>query len=114
MWPCPEQRGVTIGCLYLEIEGQSCLAGSVDQCAMKNRQIDLLDRMTQKITRNIFYRFSPIATLPGILQQITPKKKLHFFFLPNYRLSIVIGLRAPKYLPPQSSSKLSKKKKIQL
>ena len=23
MWPCPEQRGVIVGCLYLEIEGQS-------------------------------------------------------------------------------------------
>ena len=23
MWPCPERRGVTMGCLYLEIEGQS-------------------------------------------------------------------------------------------
>ena len=47
MWPCPEQRGVTMGCLYLEIERQSCLVGSVDQGLMKYRQIDQLDRMTQ-------------------------------------------------------------------
>ena len=33
-------------CLYLEIEGQSCLVGSVDQGLMENRQIDLLNRMT--------------------------------------------------------------------
>ena len=37
--------------LYLEIEGQSCLVGSVDQGLMKNRQSDLLDRMTQKRAR---------------------------------------------------------------
>ena len=48
MWPCPEQRGVAMGFLYLEIEGQPCLVGSVDRGLMKNRQIDLLDRMTQK------------------------------------------------------------------
>ena len=27
-------------CLYIEIEGQPCLVGSVDQGLMKNRQID--------------------------------------------------------------------------
>ena len=48
MWPCPERRRVTMGCLYLEIEGQSCLVGSADQGLIKNRQIDQLDRMTQK------------------------------------------------------------------
>ena len=48
MWPCPEQIGVTMGCLYLEIKGQSCLVGSVDQGLMKNRQTDLFDRTTQK------------------------------------------------------------------
>ena len=51
MWPCPEQRGVTMGCSYLDIEGQSCLMGSVDQGLVKNRQIDLLDRMTQERAR---------------------------------------------------------------
>ena len=45
---CPERIGVIMGCLYLEIEGPSCLVGSVDQVLMKNRQIDLLDRMTKK------------------------------------------------------------------
>ena len=45
-----------MGCLYLEIEVQSCLVGSLDQGLMKNRQSDpqndLLDRrMTQKRAR---------------------------------------------------------------
>ena len=40
-----------MGCLYLEMEGQWCLVGCVDQALMKNRQIDLLDRMTQKRAR---------------------------------------------------------------
>ena len=78
-------------CLHLEIEGQSCLVGSVDQGLMKNRRIDLLDRMTQKgAGKNYFNPFSPMATLPGILQLITPKNCLETFW-PNYRLSIVIG-----------------------
>ena len=37
-----------MGCLNLEIEGQSCLVGSVNQGLKKNREIDLLDRMTKK------------------------------------------------------------------
>ena len=69
-----------MGCLYLEIEGQSCLVGSVDQGLMKNRQIDLLDRMTQNRARKKkFSNISPIATLPGIFQQITPEKGLQTF-----------------------------------
>ena len=63
-----------MGCLYLEIEGQSCLVGSVDQGLMKNRQIDLLNRMIKKRARKK-KMFFPIATLPGIFQQITPKKR---------------------------------------
>ena len=47
-----------MGCLYLEIEGQSCLVGSVDQGLMKNRQNDLLDRMTKE-PENILIVFSP-------------------------------------------------------
>ena len=97
-WPCPERRGVTMGCLYLEIEGQSCLVGSVDQGLMKNGRIYLLDRMTQKRARNDNYlsHFFPIATLPGIFQPITPKKTLQTFW-PNYRLSTVIGLDRLSY-----------------
>ena len=71
MWPCPEQRGVTMGSLYLEIEGQPCLVGGVDHGSMKNRQIDLLDRMTKKKSQRIKKKQSyllPIATLPGIFQ----------------------------------------------
>ena len=37
-----------MGCLYLDIEGQSCLVSSADQGLMKSRQIDLLGRMPQK------------------------------------------------------------------
>ena len=37
-----------MGCLYLEIEGQSCLVRSVDQGLMRNRQIDLLDHDQEK------------------------------------------------------------------
>ena len=60
MLPCPERREVTMGCLYLEIEGQSCLVGSVDQVLMKKRQIDLFDRMTkQRATKNILVILSP-------------------------------------------------------
>ena len=56
-----------MGSLYLEIEGQSCLVGSVDKGLMKNRQINLLGRMTQKRARKKhFSNIFPIATLPGI------------------------------------------------
>ena len=90
LWPCPEQRGVTMGCLYLKIEGQSCLVGSVDQGLMKSRQINLLDSMTQQRARKKhFSHIFPIATLPGNFQQIIPPKKMQTF-RPNYRLSIVI------------------------
>ena len=39
-----------MGCLYLEIEGQSYLVGSVDQALMKNKQLGLLDRTTIKMS----------------------------------------------------------------
>ena len=81
-----------MGCLYLEIGGQSCLVGSVDQGLMKNRQIDLLDRMTpKKEPEKHFSHNFPIATLPGIFQQIAPQKSLPTF-RPTYRLFIAIGL----------------------
>ena len=41
-----------MGCLYLDIEGQSCLVDMVDQGLMKNRQIDLFDGMTEKEPEN--------------------------------------------------------------
>ena len=48
-----------MGCLYLEIEGQS-LVGSVDQGLMKSRQIDLLDRMTKQEPKiYVFIIFTP-------------------------------------------------------
>ena len=86
-------------CLYLDIEGQSRLVGSVDQGSMKNRQIDLLDRMTQKRAKKktivVLY-----ATLP--FQQIIPQKSLQTFS-PNYRLSTVIGLSSIDHNGPYSS-----------
>ena len=92
MWLRPEPRGVVIGCLYLEIEGQSWLVGGVDQGLMKTRQIDWLDRMTKhRASKKYIWSFFPIVTLPAIFQQITPKKCLDLFWL-NYRLFIVIGL----------------------
>ena len=92
MWPCPEQKGVAMGSLYLEIEGQSRLVGSVDQGLIKNRHIDLLDRMTQERARKKYFcHIFPIATLPGTFQQTTPKTSLQTF-RPNYRLSIVVSL----------------------
>ena len=80
MWPCPEQKGVTMGCLYLEVQGQSCLVGSVDQGLMKNRLVDLLGRMTQtRARKKHFSNMFPIATLPGIFQQLTLQNKFANF-----------------------------------
>ena len=52
---------MTVGCLYIEIEGQSCLVGNVDQGLMENRQTDLLDRMTKERAGQIIFLivFSP-------------------------------------------------------
>ena len=43
-----EQGAVTMGCLYLGIEGQSCLLDNVDQGSMKNRQIGQLNAGQKK------------------------------------------------------------------
>ena len=80
MWPCLERRGVTLGCLYLEIEGQSCLVDSVDQGLMKNSQIDLLDRMTPKKGQKKKIGLLPIATLSGISQHKCPPKNVWKLF----------------------------------
>ena len=75
-------------CLYLEIEGQWCLVGSVDQGLVKRGLMDLLDRMTKKRTSRkklvLQYFFSPIARLPGVFQQITPPSNFWIFCRPNY------------------------------
>ena len=91
-----------MGCLYLEIEGQSCLVGSIDQGLMKNSQIDLLNRMTKERARkSILEVFFPMATSPGIFQQITPNKSLQTFW-PNYRLSIAMGLSTNPFVIAKS------------
>ena len=94
-----------MGCLYLEIEGRSCLVGSVDQGWMKNRQNGLLDRMTQKrvIKEKLLSHIFPKAMLPGIFQQITTQNSLQTFW-PNHRLSIVTGLRYRVFFFRQATS----------
>ena len=67
-----------MGGLYLKIGGQSCLVGNVDQGLMINRQIDLLDRMTEKEPeKKNWSNLFPVATLLGIFRQTTP---IFFFF----------------------------------
>ena len=94
MWPCPERGGVTTGCLYLEIEGQSCLVGSVDQGLMKKRQIDLLGRLTprraSKKKKKVIF---PHSDVTRNLSANNPQKKFANFLAKLYRLSIVIRLR---------------------
>ena len=66
-----------MGCLYLEIEGQSCLVGSVDQGLMKNRQIDLLGRMTQKrAKKKPFQSYFPHSDATRNLSANNPPKKI--------------------------------------
>ena len=74
-----------MGCLYLEIEGQSCLMGSFHQGLMENRQIDLLDRMTEKRARKYillivyFNRFFPHSDVTRNLSATNPPKKVGNF-----------------------------------
>ena len=71
---------------------KSCLVDSIDQSLMKNRQIDLLERMTKKEPeKRKCNRVFPIATIPAIFQQIAPKNALETLW-PNYRLSTVVGI----------------------
>ena len=93
MRPCPERRAVSVGCLYFEIEGQSCLVGNVDQGLMKKGQTDLSDRTTQKRARKKIIVF-PHSDVTRNLSANNPKKKFGNF-LAKYRLSIVIGLNHP-------------------
>ena len=83
-------------CLYIEIEVQSCLVGSVDQGLMKiNKLTCWAARPPKEPEKEHFSHIFSIATLPGIFRQTTPKKRLQTF-RPNYRLSIVIALKADK------------------
>ena len=86
-----------MSCLYLEIKGQSCLVGSVGQGLIKIRQIKLFGRMTQKRDRKKISHIFPIASLTGIIQQITPQNVWQTF-QPNYRLSIVIALKCNTHI----------------
>ena len=54
MRPSPERRGAIVGCLYLEIEGQSWLVDTVDRGLMK---IDQLGCLTKKEAENILNCF---------------------------------------------------------
>ena len=54
-----------MGYLYLEIVGQPCLVGNVDQGLMEYRQTDLLDRMTKEIAKTkTILGFSPYRRYP--------------------------------------------------
>ena len=98
MWPCPKHRGVTIGCPYLEIGGQSCLVGNVDQGLMKNRQIDLLGRMTQKrVGKKTLESYFPDRDVTRNISANNPPRKMQTFN-PNYRLSIAIGFTKKTYI----------------
>ena len=66
-----------MGCLYLEIEGQSCLVGSVDHGLIKNRQIDLLDRITQK-EKNSLVNFSHSDVARHLSANNRKRKKANF------------------------------------
>ena len=105
MWPYPERRGVTMDCLYLEIEGQWCLVGSVDQGLVKRGLMDLLDRMTKKRTSRkklvLQYFFFPHSEVTRSLSANNPPKQLLDFLsakLLLYRLSNVIGLTTGVFL----------------
>ena len=75
MWPCLERIGVTMDCLNLEIEDQSCLVGGVDQGLMKNRQIDLLDRMTKKRAKKKTYVILSHSDVTRNISASNPKNK---------------------------------------
>ena len=69
-----------MGCLYFEMEGQSCLVGSVAQGLMKNRQIDLLDRMTQKrASKKTFWPYFPHSDVTRNLSANNPQKQFANF-----------------------------------
>ena len=82
-----------MGCLYVEIEGQSCLVDNVVRGLMKISQIDHFGRMTKKEPEKYFpNRFFTIATMLAILQQKTIPETSFKASWSNYRLSISTGL----------------------
>ena len=73
--PCPERRGMVVGCFYLETEGQSWLSGDVDRGLMK---IDQLRRLTQtKTEKYAFLVFFPWRRHENLSD--VPKKTLGIF-----------------------------------
>ena len=68
---------MTMGCLYLEIEVQSCLLDNYDQGLMKNRQIDLLDSMTKKEPEKIYISFFPHSEVTRNISANNPKQKIN-------------------------------------
>ena len=69
------------------------MLNNVDQRLMKNRQFDLLDRMTKKEPGNKYFHRFPHSDVTRNTSANNPQKSLKSFWL-NYRLSIVIGLRS--------------------
>ena len=91
-----------MGCLQLEIEGQSCFFYNVDQGLMKSRQIDLLDRMTKKKSqkKHVLIVF-PHSDVTRNLSANNPRKSLETFWpklsaFHCYRSKAQRGLDAPK------------------
>ena len=73
-----EQRAVTMGCLFLESKGWPCLLDIVGEGLIKNRQIDLLDRVIRKGARKKMTVFVfPYGDV--IFQQITSNKGWKLF-----------------------------------
>ena len=68
-----------MGCLCLEIKGQLCLVGSVDQGMMKNRHFDLLDGMTQKGARKKNILVIPHSDVTRKISANNPPKKFANF-----------------------------------
>ena len=62
-----------MGCLYLEIEGQSYSVDNVDRGLMKN---DQLGHMTKEHEKYYFNQFFPTATVLGIFRRAIPKPSL--------------------------------------
>ena len=92
MWPCPERRGVIVGCFYLEIDRRRTTVFGGQCCSRLNEKLtiwsvgphDWWKKQKRKKKKSL-------SDVTRNIQQITPPKKIYTFW-PNYRLSISISL----------------------